>query len=418
MKTSNWLFRWWVTMKLKEQINSPFKLKNEVDSLKSNSVLEIEQTTEPLWLNIKKLIYKIGIKTVQNNRVRIHRNAFKQLEILPNPVFTQNQIVGIVGKYWLFIIVIIGFIVSESFLYYLTASLFVPGGSQFMKIAVSIFLAMLIMFSLDFCFGKHFQYREAAGHHSKKEINDIELKKYRDRRNLGYALIVLSFAAIIFSGLARIFFLENIPGTGLTPEKLKSVQRASKMASLLTMVVTIIAAILLALLKQEQSKIAIKYHVYRNWHNALIKRNDYTQVLIRDANKMILITEQSIEKHWQLVIDLKRIFKMPQEYDEKYEELNQEYLGIKSKPGFTLNDHLYRKFLPIQAAHEELFRYGILNSAEIKDKITLANTVLKTPENYINEQLDAINHQTQSVTSTPSALTLNGNPKDKKFSTI
>ena len=37
---------------------------------------------------------------------------------------------------------------AESFLYYLTAALFLPGAPDYMKIATSIFLALLIMFSL------------------------------------------------------------------------------------------------------------------------------------------------------------------------------------------------------------------------------------------------------------------------------
>jgi hypothetical protein len=195
------------------------------------------------------------------------------------------------------------------------------------------------------------------------------------------------------------------------------VQEASKWAALLTMAVTLLCAVLLALIKQEQSRIAIKYRVYLNWHRALIKRNEYTQELIRDANKIALIVEQSIEKHWQLVIDIKRIFKMETEYDAKYEELNQEYLTIKSKHGFTLNDHLYRRFLPIQSAHEELFRFGVMNSTEIKEKIIFANIVLKMPEDYIVEHVQAINQQAP-IASHAQPLASNGKSKNQEFSKI
>ena len=108
---------------------------------------------------------------------------------------------------------------------------------------------------------------------------------------------------------------------------------------------------------------------------------------------------------------------MTQEYDEKYEQLNQEYVEIKSKPGFTLNDHLYRKFCPLQSAHEELFRYGIYNAVEVKEKISFAITILKIPDEYLTEQINAIFRQSkQQLTHLPNT-SLNGRDTEKKLQT-
>jgi hypothetical protein len=405
-------------MQLKQQINSPFKMKNEVDSLKSNCILETEQAVEPHWLNIKNLLYKLGIKSVQNNRIRIDRDEFNKQTIQPNPVFSENQIAWITSKYRELLRATAALVTAESSLYYLTSALFVPDGLLFMKILVAIFLAFLILHALNYGQEKHFLYREAVERHSRKELNDFQLRRYRDKRNIGYILILLSFAAIILSGLARIFFLEHVPTTGLDPAKAESVRKASKAASIFTMLITIIAAIYLGAIKQELRKYKVKYRVFKSWHRAHTKRNECAQELIKSASLILLMTEQCIEKYWQLVIDLKRVYKMDTEYDPKFEELHQEYMGIKSKPGFILGDHLYRRFSPVQSGHEELFRFGILNAKEIKDKLIFINEILKMQENYIVEHLSAITGEPGGKENSQPVPEMNGKPKEQEFSTI
>lgn len=414
----SWLLRLWYVSKLRQQLNSTFKMKNEVDAIHSNSISEIQNRIEPLWLSVKKLVYKLGIKIVQNNRVRLQKNEIEKISISPNPVFSQNQISKITRKFWINLFIIVLFVVSESFLYYLTASLFVAGGSMIMKISVAIFLALLIMFCLDFGLTQHFLYRKMNSNHVKKEVEDYDLKKQNDLRILGYILILISITAIIFAGICRIYFLENIAPNGLSPEKIKSVKEASKWASWLTLVVTILTAVLLALIKREQSHIAEQYGVLQYWNKTVKRRNEYSQALIKEANKILLLVEQSIEKHWQLVIEIKRIFKMTEEFDERYTSLNQEYLEIKARPGFTMTEFIYRKFSVLQGAHEELFRFGIYQAAEVKDKIVYAQLSLKGVDEYLTEHINAINSQsikTEELTPTASS---NGKTSKTNFQTI
>jgi len=391
-------------------------MKIETDALKSNCVAEIQDEIEPMWLSIKRVIYKLGIKSIQNNRARIYRDEFGKEVVLPNPVFSENQIAEMKVKQRLYLIIIIGFTIAESFLYYLTASLFVPGGSIWMKIAVAIFLALLIMFALNYAFEKHFLHREAVERHSRKEISDYQLTRFRDTRNIGYVIIVLCFAAIIFAGLSRIFFLENIPGNGLSAAKLLSVQRASKMASILTMVVTLITAIFMAAVKQDHGKYGLKLKVFKAWHGAHVSRNELTQELIRNANAIMLVTEQHIEKYWQLVIDLKRVYKMETEYDAKYKDLNDEYEKLKSKRGFTLNDDLYRKFAPLQCVDDFMFRYGVVNDKHIQDKIAFAIKILSMPQDHITEHLNVLTQMVNSKPSLTDVFSKNGKSVEHEIS--
>src|SRR4051812_17642041 len=105
-KIYNWLFHNWYVKQLKEIQDLPYKMKIETDSLKSNCILETQNDIEPLWLSIKNETYKLGIKTVQNNRSRIHRDDFGKQTVHPNPVFSENQIAELKCKFWLYRIVI------------------------------------------------------------------------------------------------------------------------------------------------------------------------------------------------------------------------------------------------------------------------------------------------------------------------
>jgi hypothetical protein len=285
------------------------------------------------------------------------------------------------------------FLTSEGALYQLTAALFIPGGNWLLKLSVAIFLATLTLFCIDYGLKQHYKYRELKSIQDKKEGNRLALKLQNDKRIIGYVLIAIALIAILFAGLARISFLENIDTSGLPPERKHSVLEASKWASWLTLIATLGSSLLLGVIKRDQSKITQHYQIYRYWNKALKRRNAYYKSLIRESNKIHLKTEQIVYVGTQLIIDLKRVFKMEQEYDAKYEQLNQEYLDAKSRPGFSLNEHMFRKYAPLQGAHLELFRFGIFNSPEVREKLSFAIEVQKLAADYLHDHGTAIYRQ-------------------------
>ena len=329
--------------KLLEQKDSPFKMKNEADSIKSSCLIEIQNNITPLWLSIKNIAYKLGIKNIENNSSRLFRDEFGKVTKLPNPVFSANELHSIRSKSIILVIIVISFTVAESFLYFLTASLFVPGAPEYMKILVAIFLAVLLMLALNYAFHRHFFYRIVIERYHKKEITEIEIRKHRDMRNIGYFIIIICFSAILFAGFSRIFFLENVPTAGLSDAKAESVTKASKMASIFTMLITIIVAIFMAVIKQDQAIYSVKHKIYH----------------------------------------------METEYDSKYEELYKEFVELKASKNFILNEHVYRKFTVLQCSDELLFKYGIFNDETINAKINFCLEILKIPEVHIQDHLSA-----------------------------
>ena len=413
-KINNWLYLMWYAKQLKKIKKLQYVLALEAEKLKSNALLEIQNEIETHWLSIHKLEYKLGIKNVENLRTRIQRNNVNDLSVLqPNPVFTADQIAEVKNKYWVYLFVIIFFCLAESGLYYLTASLFVPGLGKILQFIVAAFLAVVIMFGLNYAFEQHFQFRDVTVKHSKGQITDLQLKEYKDKGILGYVILVISFVVIIVSGFVRIFFMDHVSTKGLSPAEAISKAHASQFASIFTMFVTILAAIIMAVKKHEQAKLGIRYRVYRAWHSANVKRNTYSQELIRNAVSIENEANKIIQKYIQLIINTISILKLDQEYDAKHHELYQEYIRLAAQEGFTINDDVYRKFKRIQCAEYDLFKYGILNSPEIKDKIIAANQLKQIPKEHIVEHLLILHEAREHKKLEHQNFSLNGSSKNQ-----
>lgn len=394
----NWFFKPWYVFKLRQQSNSPFKMKSEAESIQSDCLSEIQYSITTFWLSIKKIAYRLGVKLIQLNRARLDRRELEPPAFLPNPLFSQNQVARITRKFWIGVLTVPGFLTPESYLNLLISSLFLAGASDLAKLLFAVFLSLVFMLCLNFGFEQHFKFRRLKELAQSGQIPNGTLKRQNDLRILGYVLIAISLISILFCGLARTFFLEHIEPKGLPMDKILSNQKAGKYASLLGMLVTFAAALLLAWVKMDQASIADKYNVLKYWKKTVKRRNAYSQKLIVAGNKLLLSIDEIIETHWCLIIDLKRVYKMSQEYDLKYESLNQEYLELKARPGFTLNETIYRKFAPVQCAHRELFFFGIYNSTVVKDKIAYVNLMLEQLEHFLNEHITAANTSLGSST--------------------
>ena len=385
-KVSNWYLTWTWARRIKELASSPHVVKNETDALKANCISDILNRIESSSVTLPQLLHKYGVKQVQNQRSRIHRDDFDKQKLLPNPVFSQSQISSIKSKWGYLLFLIIFCMAGEAVLYYLTAAILVPNGTIVMKITAGSFIAIVFMALLDFSFKSYFQYLEAL---NQKENNETKLKEYVFRRNAAYVFVPFVCIALFSAGISRIYFLEYIPPGGLSPEKLHSVLLSSKWASILTLITTILVSFLMGFIKQEFSKVNKQYMEYREWHTAHVRANKCLLEIIQLARTIYHTTEVVAEMYWLLVIDLKRIVQ-DKEYDAKYEALHTEYWNLRIKKGFVVTDEIYRKFSPIQSVYAELFRFGVLNDPVIKEKRDFVIEILKTPKEHIAEHLRAL----------------------------
>lgn len=394
--------------KLRQQ-NYDFRVKNTVDSIRGSCILEIQLLARPLVLAIKELEFRLGVKGIQQRRVLTCRESGKET-VLPHPLFAEWEVVWLRVKHYLNLFSMAVFLLAETALYQVSASLFAPGAAPFLRIIIAVFLATIITFALDHSFSKVFDYRQAVTMHARKEISDTELKVAKDLRNIAYGIIVLCLAAIITGGLARLKFLEHIDSRGLSPQKYQSLLQANAYGSYFTLFITILSAVFMALLKKDQSKIGVKYRVFLYWRRCHIRANKCYRQLIKNATLLPALVENSVQKHFSLVVDTRRV--LTAEYDPRYESQNKEYLKQKTKNGFSVTPDIYTNYEAIQSGHEELFKFGIYNDKSVRDKLALANEVLSMPKEYLFEHLGKAPKQPPVPERMPST---NGKIKDYEF---
>jgi hypothetical protein len=379
-KITTWIFHLsWAHM-LKKVLGLKYKSKMETEATISRCVLEIKNEVSVPWSKIKQIPYRLDIKAVQNFCVRWERNEHETPLLRPDPVFTTEEIAKMKLRFLYFVIIILLFPIGESFLFYLTSPLFVPGAGEGVKIGVSIFLALLILFGCGFGFDMHFKYRDALELHEKKRLSEHQLRTYRHWLILGYVVFLFSLLTVIFAGLSRIHFLEYIPVSDLPQERTAGIRSATEFGSLVTFCVTIVTGLLLAAVKQKQGKDNVRLLVYRSWHRANVRRNRLALELIRNATEIVSIVELCIEKNWQLQIDLKRIFLMETEYDPLFEAQYKTYMIEKAKPEFVLTENIYLRMMEVQGVYRDTFEYAILRDPAIREKLEFAKTIEKLPK--------------------------------------
>ncbi|HED05319.1 MAG TPA: hypothetical protein ENI61_01385 [Ignavibacteria bacterium] len=260
---------------------------------------------------------------------------------------------------------------AESGLYYLTAQVFIPGGADYAKLILALFMGLVVMVILNFSFEKHFEYREILANKEKLNISNEELKNKRDIRILGYILGFLSFTIMLAAGLVRIYFLEQMDLTGYTVREVANLQKVGAWASYLTLAVTFALAIFLALLKKQQMANSYAYKRYKKWNETVKKTNEYFQDRIKAKKDLENIYKPLIDKYWQLVKELERIWGI--ECDELNKDLFDEYKKLKRSGGLTIDDDVYKKYEDILFTDYELFKFGIEKDADIKDILAMVN---------------------------------------------
>lgn len=361
----SWFFTWWRKRQLKNQAQIPHKLKLNTQRLKAECVYEIKVTYKPIHDTFEMLKRKIEVKDAKLKVIETDRDEHGIEKEKKDVLFTQGEIEKMksLRRFYWFIVLL--FVLAESGLYYLTAQVFIPGGAEYAKLILALFLGLVVMVILNFSFEKHFEYRELVANKEKLNISPEELKNKRDIRILGYILGFLSFAIMLAAGLVRIYFLEQMDLTGYTQLEAANLQKVGTWASYLTLAVTFALAIFLALLKKQQVTNTYKYKIYKKLRETIKKANDYRQDKIKAKRDLENIYKPLIDKYWQLVKELERIWGI--EYDEQDKDLFEELKRSKRSGEFKVDDIVYTKYEDVLYANYDLFKFGIERDADIKN---------------------------------------------------
>jgi flagellar hook-associated protein FlgK len=159
--------------------------------------------------------------------------------------------------------------------------------------------------------------------------------------------------------------------SGYTAGEAANLQKVGTWASYLTLAVTFSLAIFLALLKKQQMANSYAYKRYKKWNETIKKTNEYTQAKIKAKQDLENIYKPLIDKYWQLVKELERIWGI--EYDEQDKGLFEGFQNLKRSSGLKINDDAYKKFEDVLYSDYDLFKYGIEKDSEVKIIIAQLN---------------------------------------------
>lgn len=364
---TQWLFKFWFRRRLKKQKNDPNKVDLAVKSLKASAITEVLEYSNVFLKQIEENYEKIYKRTkkgeVIDEGARALRNEIEGGSD-QSVGFSEYEIQKVRSLNRFYYIVVTLFILAESYLYYLTAQIFIPGSGFFPKMILAFFLAVVVMIVLNYSFEQHFKYRDLLRKRDEGKISVHELKNANDKRKVGYFLMGISFIIIIAAAFVRIYFLEQIDLSGYSADQIETMQKVAFWSSVLTLAVTIGLAVFMAMAKRNQFENKMKLRIYKKWRetNRKLSQHSSSREKLIDVIKSQL--EVIVEKYWQLVLEIRRIYML--EFDENKMDIYERYKKARMNDSLVIDSKSYIKFEQIQSVDERLFKYGILNADPVK----------------------------------------------------
>ncbi len=389
----SWFFTWRRKRQLRKQSQIQHKLKLNTHKLKAACVSEINELYHDVMKAFDMLSRKLEVKDKKMKIIHDSPIDKNQLEEISEKIessstdntqkttlssnetkdkYPQAKIEKMKSEHRFFSFILFLFIIAESGLYYLTAQVFLPGGSEIPKIILALFFGLVIMAVLNFSFESHFEYREYLAQRGKPDFSEEVLKNKRDFRITGYVLAVLSFFIILWAALVRINYLEQMDLSGYSVTEAENLKMVGKWASYLTLTVTFALAIFLAVLKKQQKANAIEYKVYKMLRKTRKKLNIYKQDQISAKGQFENGYMNIIEIHWQLVKEMEVIWEI--EYDAQDKDLFESFKEKKRKGNLIINSVTYKQYEDILYADYELFKFGVERDAKIAERLDYIRT--------------------------------------------
>jgi len=407
-----WFFKYFAAMRFRKESANAFGLYRAAQETAYSAMQETlvaNAKAKQFILNAVKELELLCLKALE---LQYFKDFLGLKQYVSQPVFTVAQAAEISNKRSIHRLLLMGFILSETFLYYIISGFVIPGlDNIYAMVAISLFFAFLCMFGIHWGLEGHYQYIYANERFAEKRIKPDVLKKINHNRMIGYAVSSLCFLFIIAAGMTRIFLVEGaVAVTSFdNPTQEENYAKGSAWISMLTMVFTLILGFLLAKIKLDLFELNPLYKTYREW----LGNKKKTEGIIRDMEKNNNVIESNMEiarnKGWQLILDLQNI--MGREYDEQDKELYHDYVNARKQAGFLMNSDMFNKYYRLLTAFRELYDYTIQQhpdmiiwSTEMKKAHEMGEAIIEDynkklaenaelPFNNIGQQLPENGHQ-------------------------
>lgn len=362
---SAWKFSFYRTLKLRLIKNHVNKMRVTSHKLKSECVSEILDNYDSFQKKFAFLKEKLIVKSKKLTMINSDRDDMGKI-VTDVKGYTQKEIENLKGVYRMYWFILILFIGAEMGLYMLTIEVIMMNAPLILKIFGSLLLAFIGIFLFNMFFERHFEYVYAKSNRQKLNLSDADISTKKLMAIGGYILGFIGLVLIVLAALVRIMYIENIDTTGMTESEISFANKMNLIIALLMLFLTVAVAIGLALFKKANHDNLIEYKNSKRLDQTLQKINKLKQAFVELKQNIDQSYKDSIEKYWQLLKELKRIWgiDVDQDNNDLYKELKTE----KYNGTFVVTPRNYDKYEEIINTDKTMFEYAVCNETEI-DKI-------------------------------------------------
>lgn len=362
---SAWKFSFYRTLKLRLIKNHVNKMRVTSHKLKSECVSEILDNYDSFQKKFAFLKEKLIVKSKKLTMINSDRDDMGKI-VTDVKGYTQKEIENLKGVYRMYWFILILFIGAEMGLYMLTIEVIMMNAPLILKIFGSLLLAFIGIFLFNMFFERHFEYVYAKSNRQKLNLSDADISTKKLMAIGGYILGFIGLVLIVLAALVRIMYIENIDTTGMTESEISFANKMNLIIALLMLFLTVAVAIGLALFKKANHDNLIEYKNSKRLDQTLQKINKLKQAFVELKQNIDQSYKDSIEKYWQLLKELKRIWGI--DVDQDNNELYKELKAEKYNGTFVVTPKNYDKYEEIINTDKTMFEYAVCNETEI-DKI-------------------------------------------------
>jgi hypothetical protein len=358
-----WIFSSWL-FKLRFR-KLPFIVDNICQTFQSECREEIKKEFDGITRQFPAILTRLKLKDAKERMHATYTPIVGKTVILKHPIFTAHEVEKTKTNMKVYLFVLVLLLIFESLLYSLMGTIFIPKkirdtfvGTEFI---FGFAFALIFVAALHFAFKNLWTFLEAKQIINTEKLDKKELVKFYP--NLVLSLFILSLFLITntYTGFIRAKIIDPASTASSSSSSSSLLDTISGPVLVLSVMVTFIVALVMALLERDISEKYEKYRIYRNWYKQQKERKVYNTAIrkmLQNCNETIRL---KIEKYWSLMKDVHRA--LGREYDEKHEELFMDLrkrLENNEMDLSNIDDSTYRHYRPVASTCLALFTYGIL----------------------------------------------------------
>lgn len=375
-----WIFSSWLFNLRFRKLS--FIIDNICQTFQSECREEIKKEVDGITSKFPAVLTRLKLKDAKDRMHATFKPIVGKTVILKPPIFTAHEVEKMKTNYKVYWIVLGLLLTFETLLYSLMGTMFIPKkirdtftGAEFI---FGFAFALIFVAALHYAFKNLWTFLEAKQIIETEKLDKKELNRFYPNLWLSVIILVLFLFANTYTGYIRAIVVE--PASTSSSEFL---DRIHLPLLVLSIIVTFLVALVMALLEKDISEKSEKYRIYRNWYKQQKERKIYNTAIRKMLQSCDETIRLKIEKYWSLMKDVQRA--LGREYDDKHEELMgdlRKKLENKEIDLTHIEDYTYRLYQPVASTCLALFTYGILSDPMMQQTLSELDKVKEGIEKF------------------------------------